>query len=171
VAPVGLAVRDRAGLVALADPAGRDRVDQVGRAALADRVGLEDMDLAALADRVGREARDLSLGRALLDRMPTALGRALLDRMPTALDPTPADLDRTCPADRLWEPMTRVEATRPEARMRRAEATHLAEVTDSSGGADASGELIVKAISQLTSPSCAQLRSRLSAGIATNHRL
>ena len=193
VAPVGLAVRDRAGVVALVDPAGRDRVDQVGRAALAERVGrvgladmnrvapgvMEDMDLAdrvglgvpnqagraALADRVGREARDPSLGRALLDRMPTAL------------DPTPADLDRTRPADRLWKPTTRVEATRPEARMRRAEATHLAgathlaEVTDSSGGADASGELIVKAISQLNRPSCAQLRSRLSAGMATNHRL
>ena len=155
---MGLAVRYRAGRVALEDPAARagrvglgvledmNRVapgvledmgladlaspgvrDQVGRAALADRV---DRALRAL-DPEGRKARDLSLGRALLGRMPTALGRALLDRMPTALG-------RTRPADRLWEPMTRVEATRPEARMRlgertrRAGATHLTEATDSS---------------------------------------
>jgi hypothetical protein len=217
---VGLAVRDRAGLVALEDPAARDQADRAGRdrvdqavrdlvapadragrvglgvledmnrvalgvledmnrvapgvledmnlaalAALAspgvrDQVGPEDMDLAALAaladlglgvpnqagraapadwadrglralDPEGREARDLSLGRALLGRMPTALDRARLDRMPTALG-------RTRPADRLWEPMTRLEATRPEARMRlgertrRAGATHLTEATDSS---------------------------------------
>jgi hypothetical protein len=183
---VGLAVRDRAGLVALEDPAARDQADRAGRvglgvledmnrvapgvledmnlavlAALAspgvrDQVGPEDMDLADLADLglgpnqagraapadqvdrglraldpEGREARDLSLERALLDRMPTALDRARLDRMPTALG-------RTRPADRLWEPMNRVEATRPEARMRlgertrRAGATHLTEATDSS---------------------------------------
>jgi hypothetical protein len=229
---VGLAVRDRAGLVTLGDPAARDPVDQAGRAArdladlaalaslgvlgvlgdinrvapgvmedmgpadlaalaslgVRDQVGLEDM---ALADRVGlgalnpaaraapedlepggrnqagrrrvdrglraldpegREARDLSLGRALLGRMPTELDWALLDwalldrtpadpdrarlgRMPARLDRMPAGLDRTRradgthPADRLWEPMTRVEATRPEARMRLAEVTRLAEAT------------------------------------------
>jgi hypothetical protein len=257
---VGLAVRDRAGLVALeapaardrVDQAARDRVDQAGRAARADRadrvglgvledmnrvapgvmedmgpadlgdradrVGLgvledmnrvapgvmedmgpadlgdlEDMDLAvpnlasraALADRVGlrlraldpegREARDLSLGRVLRGRTLTALDRVLLDRMP-------ADLDRTRPADRLWEPTTRVEATRPEARMRlaaatlaeatrRAGATHLAEVTDSSGGADASGGADGEGDSLADSPSYAQPRSRLSVGMATNHRL
>jgi hypothetical protein len=181
---VGLAVRDRAGLVALEDPAARDQADRAGRDRVApadragrvglgvledmnrvapgvrDQVGPEDMDLAALAaladlglgvpnqagraapadwadrglralDPEGREARDLSLGRALLGRMPTALDRARLDRMPTALG-------RTRPADRLWEPMTRLEAMRPEARMRlgertrRAGATHLTEATDSS---------------------------------------
>jgi hypothetical protein len=221
---VGLAVRDRAGLVTLGDPAARDPVDQAGRAArdladlaalaslgvlgglgdmnrvapgvmedmgpaalaslgVRDQVGLEDMDLAdrvglgepnraaraapedldlgvrnqagrrrvdrglRALDPEGREARDLSLGRALLGRMPTDLDRAILDRtpadpdrarlgrMPARLDRTPAGLDRTRradrthPADRLWEPMTRVEATRPEARMRLPEVTRLAEAT------------------------------------------
>jgi hypothetical protein len=262
---VGLAVRDRAGLVTLGDPAARDPVDQAGRAArdladlaslgvlgvlgdmnrvapgvmegmgpadlaalaslgVRDQVGLEDM---ALADRVGlgapnraalaapedldlglrnqagrrrvdrglraldpegREARDLSLGRALLGRMPTDLGRALLDRtpadpdrarlgrMPARLDRTPAGLDRTRradrthPADRLWEPMTRVEATRPEARMRLAEVTRLAEATrveatrraGATRRAEAThlaertqpGELIAKAIGPLMPHKC-----------------
>ncbi|MDT7720562.1 MAG: hypothetical protein QOE94_1573 [Mycobacterium sp.] len=278
MARVGLAVRDRAGLVTPGDPAARDPVDQAGRAArdLADlaardlagrvglvgRVGLEDMnrvapgvledigpadpaDLAALASRgvrgqvgledmdpadlaglglgvpnraalaapedldlgvrnqagrrrvdrglraldpEGREARDLSLGRALLGRTPTDLDRALLDRtpadpdrarlgrMPARLDRTPAGLDRTRradrthPADRLWEPMTRVEATRPEARMRLAEVTRLAEATrveatrraGATRRAEAThlaertqpGELIAKAIGPLTPHKC-----------------
>jgi hypothetical protein len=236
VARVGLAVRDRAGLVTPGDPAARDPVDQAGRAApdlaaLASRgvrgqVGLEDMDPADLAglglgvpnraalaapedldlgvrnqagrrrvdrglralDPEGREARDLSLGRALLGRTPTDLDRALLDRtpadpdrarlgrMPARLDRTPAGLDRTRradrthPADRLWEPMTRVEATRPEARMRLAEVTRLAEATrveatrraGATRRAEAThlaertqpGELIAKAIGPLTPHKC-----------------
>jgi hypothetical protein len=40
---VGLALRDRAGLVALEDPAGRDLVDQAGRDQ-ADRAGLADLE-------------------------------------------------------------------------------------------------------------------------------
>ena len=258
MARVGLAVRDRAGLVTPGDPPARDPVDQAGRAArdladlaardladlaardLAGRVGLEDMnrvapgvledmgpadpvDLAALGlgvpnraalaapedldlgvrnqagrrrvdrglralDPEGREARDLSLGRALLGRMPTDLDRALLDRtpadpdrarlgrMPARLDRMPAGLDRTRradrthPADRLWEPMTRVEATRPEARMRLAEVTRLAEATrveatrraGATRRAEAThlaertqpGELIAKAIGPLMPHKC-----------------
>ena len=105
MARVGLAVRDRAGVVALVDPAGRDRVDQVGRAALAERVG-----------RVG-----------------------LAD-------------------------MNRVEATRPEARMRLAEVTRLAEATrvEATRRAGATnlaertqpGELIAKAIGPLMPHKC-----------------
>jgi hypothetical protein len=138
LAGLGLGVPNRAALAAPEDldlgvrnQAGRRRVDRGLRA----------------LDPEGREARDLSLGRALLGRMPTDLDRAILDRtpadpdrarlgrMPARLDRTPAGLDRTRradrthPADRLWEPMTRVEATRPEARMRLPEVTRLAEAT------------------------------------------
>jgi hypothetical protein len=138
LAGLGLGVPNRAALAAPEDldlgvrnQAGRRRVDRGLRA----------------LDPEGREARDLSLGRALLGRTPTDLDRALLDRTPAdpdralldrtpaRLDRTPAGLDRTRradrthPADRLWEPMTRVEVTRPEARMRLAEVTRLAEAT------------------------------------------
>jgi hypothetical protein len=162
---------DLGDLVALASLAVLEDMDLAvpnlaGRAALADRVGL---GLRAL-DPEGREARDLSLGRVLRGRTLTALDRTL------------TDLDRTRPADRLWEPTTRVEAGRPEARMRLAEATlveatrragatHLAEATDSSGGADASGGADGEGDSLADSPSYAQPRSRLSVGMTTNHRL
>ena len=229
MARVGLAVRDRAGLVTPGDPAVRDPVDQAGRAArgqadrvgpvgLVGRVGLEDMnrvapgvledmgpadpaDLASLGVRgqVGLEdmdpadlaglglgvpnrvalaaPEDLDLGvRNQAGRRPGGPGsespgsggsgspgsepgpgasgpdangpgpgaagpdasgpdRARLDLMPARLDRMPARLDRmrradrTHPADRLWEPMSRVEATRPEARMHLAEVTRLAEAT------------------------------------------
>ena len=175
---------DLADLAALED-LGLAVPNLAGRAALADRVGL---GLRAL-DPEGREARDLSLGRVLRGRTLTALDRVLLDRMPADLDRMPADLDRmpadldrTRPADRLWEPTTRVEPTRPEARMRLAEttlaeatrragATHLAEVTDSSGGADASGELMVKAIALLTAPHMRNREADSAWGMATNHHL
>jgi hypothetical protein len=153
-----LGVRDQVGLedMDLVDLAalGLGVPNQAGRAALADRV---DRGLRAL-DPEGREARDLSLSRALLGRMPTALDRARLDRMPTALG-------RTRPADRLWEPMTRVEATRPEARMRlgertrRAGATHLTEATDSSrrfdnraSGHDGSRNLRARTVLERSAP-------------------
>ena len=96
MARVGLAVRDRAGLVTPGDPAARDPVDQAGRAALED--------------------------------------------------------------------MNRVEATRPEARMRLAEVTRLAEATrvEATRRAGATnlaertqpGELIAKAIGPLMPHKC-----------------
>ncbi len=132
LAGLGLGVPNRAALAAPEDldlgvrnQAGRRRVDRGLRA----------------LDPEGREARDLSLGRALLGRMPTDLDRPLLGRTPAGpdrtrrADRTPAGLDRTRradrthPADRLWEATRLVEATRPEARMHLAEVTRLAEAT------------------------------------------
>jgi hypothetical protein len=162
LAGLGLGVPNRAALAAPEDldlgvrnQAGRRRVDRGLRAL--DPEGREARDLSLGRALLGRMPTDLDrallgrmptdLGRALLGRMPTDLDRALLDRtpadpdrarlgrMPARLDRTPAGLDRTRradrthPADRLWEPMTRVEATRPEARMRLPEVTRLAEAT------------------------------------------
>jgi hypothetical protein len=138
------------------DPAAMADTVRVDLASLGARVGQEDMspeDPVArvdLAERVltawerrGQEAQVLNPDRARRDPMPTALDRARPGRMRAHPDPMPAGLDRAhldpMPADRLWDPTTRAEATRPEVRMRlveaippveaapRVEATHRAE--------------------------------------------
>jgi hypothetical protein len=122
--------------VGLANPAVRARV------ALADMIleGPGDLGIQDRAERFmtaqdpqGRTAaRVLSQDRArlaltptLLDRTPGHLHRvpAVLDRTPGHLRRMPAVLDRTRRADRRWDPTTRAEATRPEARLRLAGAT------------------------------------------------
>jgi hypothetical protein len=178
-----LGVRDQVGLEAM-NLAAREDMNLADLAALASLGVLEDMDLAVpnLAGRAdlvalvglglraldpeGREARDLSLGRVLRGRTPTALDRVLLDRMPADLDRMPADLDRmpadldrTRPAGRLWEPTARVEATRPEARVRLAERTRRVEATRAE--ATSPGNLMAKASKHLRAPSAGGIR-RLS---------
>jgi hypothetical protein len=113
-----------------------------GRVALEDMI-LEDPGELGIRDRAERfmtaqdpqgrtAARVLSQDRArlaltptLLDRTPGHLHRvpAVLDRTPGHLRRMPAVLDRTRRADRRWDPTTRAEATRPEARLRLAGAT------------------------------------------------
>jgi hypothetical protein len=113
-----------------------------------------------LGDPGNQEATDLSLGRALLGRMPMRRVRMPMGRHPTAAHPVPmpALLQPTAagpvpmpallhltPAGRRRDPTTRAVATCQEATpaeptravaIRRAEATRKAEATD--GGAELS---------------------------------
>jgi hypothetical protein len=93
-------------------------------------------------DPGSREATDLSLGRALLGRMPARLGRmpARLGRMPMRLHLTPAGpllmpaLLHPTPVVRRRDPTTRAEAIPAEATraaaIRRAQAGRRAGATD-----------------------------------------
>jgi hypothetical protein len=86
---VGLALRDRAALVALEDPAGRDLVDQEAQAGRADLADLEnpaalaapvDMNRAALVD-TNRAALGVMADTGLADREGPANRVDLVDRV------------------------------------------------------------------------------------------
>jgi hypothetical protein len=113
-------------------------VDPVGRLRAPNPVVRVDPERLVVPNRVepgNREATDLSLGRALLGRMPMRLGRmpARLVRMPMGRHPTaarpvrtpmllhPTRADRRTPADHRRDPTTRAVATCQVAT--RAEAT------------------------------------------------
>jgi hypothetical protein len=119
-------------------------VDPVGRLRAPNPVVRVDPERLVVPNRVepgNREATDLSLGRALLGRMPMRRVRMPMGRHPTAAPPVrtpmllhltagpgpmPAPLHLT-PVDRRWDPTTRAVATCQEAT--RAVATRRAEAT------------------------------------------
>jgi hypothetical protein len=97
---VGLAVRGRAGLVALEDPAGRDLVDQEAQAGRADLADLEnpaglaapvDMNRAALVD-TNRAALGVMADTGLADREGPANRVDLVDRVDLEDRGSPVDL-------------------------------------------------------------------------------
>jgi hypothetical protein len=137
----------------LVDPEGRLRAPNPVVRVDPERLAVPNP--AARADPGNREATDLSLGRALLGRMPMRRVRMPMGPHPTAARPvlmpallhlTPAD--RRTPVGRRRDPTTRAVATCPEAtravatqeatraaairraEATRAEATHRAEATD-----------------------------------------
>jgi hypothetical protein len=136
----------------LGDPEGAGVPFPVVRVDPASRADLGRVDPAS------REAMDLSLGRALLGRMPMRLHltvvRPLL--MPALLQPTPADRrrDLTARAVATCQEATRAQATRAVA-IRGAEATRRAGATD--GGAELSWRTDRKPVCLLTNVAYANL--------------
>jgi uncharacterized membrane protein YgcG len=148
--PVGMILVDTVGRlrapnqVVLVDPVGRLRPPNP--VVLVDPERLVVPNPVARVEPGNREATDLSLGRALLGRMPMRLHLtaarpvlmpALLHLMPALLHLTPAD--RRTPVDRRWDPTTRAVAIRAEAA--RAVATRRAEATDWRSGTISAGRL------------------------------
>jgi hypothetical protein len=132
--PVDMILEDPVGLVGmiLGDPEGRLRVpNPVGRV---DPERLVVPNPAVPVDPGNREATDLSLGRALLGRMPMrrhpTAARPVRTPMLLHLTPDPVPmpaLPHLTPADRRRDPTTRAVATCQEAT--RAVATRRAEAT------------------------------------------
>jgi hypothetical protein len=177
--PVGMTPEDPVAPVGmiLGDPEGRLRApNPVVRV---DPERLVVPNPVARVEPGNREATDLSLGRALLGRMPARpvrmpmllhLTAARPVRMPMPLHlkaagpvPKPAPPHLT-PVDRRWDPTTQAVATCQEAARaeapravatRRAEATRRARATD--GGAELSRRTDRKPVCLLTSLSYANL--------------
>jgi len=150
MAPADLASRAvpvvRVGMIPVgpAVPVGMILVDQEGRLRAPNPVVRVDPERLVVPNPVARvepgnrEATDLSLGRALLGRMPMRRVRMPALLRPTAAGPALMRADRRTPVDRQWDPTTRAVATcrgatRAEAILRaeatRAVAIRRAEVT------------------------------------------
>ena len=100
VGPVGMILGDPGGRLPVPNPVVR-----------VDPEGLGVQNPVRRGDLGNRETTDLSLGRALLGRMPIRRVRMPALLRPTAAGPALMRADRRTPVDRQWDPTTRAVAT------------------------------------------------------------